>query len=248
MAIVAIVNQKGGVGKTTLSLNLAHGLAREGKKVLAVDNDAQANLTRSFLAEVPEGRSSSLFRGRLDNPQTIAPGLFLLGADDSLEDASVEASGPDNFCKVLKALDVKGVFDFVLIDCHPGLSNLTLAAMMAASHILIPLTPSEYAFQGLNKLFREIKRLRSEGYSNAEPLGFVVNLMSPTTYNRHNLTELRRNFPDLQFESVLRRRTAFEESPALRKSVFDHEPNGAAALEMGSLVREFIKRMERVKA
>lgn len=239
--ITAIVNQKGGVGKTTLTFNLAHGLARTGRKVLLIDNDPQANLTSSCLqrGQRLEAFAADLYAGRVSKAQPVANRLWILGATDGLEEYVDAETGAPEFARVVKAISSKGLFDHILIDCAPTTTNLFLAALMASTHFLVPLTPSKYSLDGLKKLFSKIKELRTTGASRAQPLGFVVNMATGTTYHRQTLLALGKTHHDLLFESVLRKLTAFEESPALAKSVFDHAALSEAALEMTNLVREF---------
>ena len=244
MPIITLANQKGGVGKTTLAFNLAHGLAREGKKTLVIDNDPQANLTHSFIVDAPQAATWTLYEGRTDNPQAVAENLFLIGATDELEGFSDADSGLHEFKAILSAVAQKNIFDFIIIDNNPQISNLTIAAIMAADYILIPLIPSKYSFQGINKLFTQIKHLKEQGLSQAEPIGFVENLKSNTILHRQNSNALRKNYPQLHFEAKISRRTSLEESPIHRQSIFDYEPEGKAAFEFSQLVKEILSKTD----
>lgn len=245
VVVVSVMNQKGGVGKTTLTFNLAHGLARNGLKVLVIDNDAQGNLTSSLLPRgvKPLAFAANLYEGRPDNPQQVAENLWLMAGDDELESYATAEEGPAPFRDTVRAIQRKMVFDLILIDTNPQITHLTFAAAMAATQILVPLIPTKFAFEGLGKLFRKIKELKTTGASQARILGFVLTMQTGTTYHRQGVAMIRTKYPELTFAAAIRKLTAYEESPAVNKSIFEYEPNGQAATEMKAVVDEFLARL-----
>jgi chromosome partitioning protein len=244
--VISIVNQKGGVGKTTIAFNLAHGLAREGKKVLAIDNDAQGNLTSSMLARgmKPEYFTADLYEGKATKLQAVADRLYLMAGDDELEAAQYEDESAAKFSTVVGKIQDKGVLDYILIDCNPQITNLTLAGIMAADHLLIPMQPSKYSIDGLKKLFVEIKKMRATGATKAAILGFVMNLVSPTRLHRQTVLQLKKKYPQYVLDSVVHKRTAYEESPIKAQSIWDYGQDEKAEMEMSALVREILKKVE----
>lgn len=246
--VLSIVNQKGGVGKTTIAFNLAHGLAREGKKVLAIDNDAQGNLTSSMLPRGARAEqfTADLYEGRASKLQKVigVEGLYLMAGDDELEAAQYEDESAAKFSTVVGKIQKKGVLDYIIIDCNPQITNLTLAGIMAADHLLIPMQPSKYSIDGLRKLFVEIKKMRATGATKAAILGFVMNLVGPTRLHRQTVMQLKKKYPQYVLDSVIHKRTAYEESPIKAQSIWDYGQDEKAEFEMSALVREILKKLE----
>lgn len=242
--IITIINQKGGVGKTTIAFNLAHGLADKGMNVLAIDNDPQSNLTSALLPRgaLRQAPTSAMYQGEFRSPQEVRTNLWVCSASSDLDEAQLIDDGPGKFAAISQRLRQKDVFDYVLIDSSPQITNLTFAGIMAATHLLIPLQPAQFAIDGLSRLFNTVKELRSTGASSAKVIGFVMSMMKGTTLHRHKMNALRKQYPQYFLQSVIRSRTALEESPISHQSIFEYEPNGKAAAEMGALVREVLKK------
>lgn len=244
--VISLVNQKGGVGKTTISFNLAHGLVRHGKKVLVVDNDPQGNLTSSLLPRGvrPEIFSVDLYEERIDRLQSVKENLFITAGDDSLETVQYEEESAAQFANVIGKISNQGKLDYIIIDCSPQITNLTLAGIMAANHLLIPIQPSKYSIDGLRKLLVELKKMRATGATKASILGFILNLVSSTKLHRQTAQQLKKKFPKYVMESVVRKRTAYEESPIKTQSIWDYGQDEKAEIEMNALIREIIKKVE----
>jgi chromosome partitioning protein len=124
------------------------------------------------------------------------------------------------------------------------MTNLTLAGIMASTHLLVPMQPSKYSIDGLRKLFTEIKKMRGTGSTKTEILGFVMNMVCPTKLHRQMVNQLKRKYPQFILDSVIHKRTAYEESPIKNKSIWQYGQDEKAELEMSALVREIIRKVE----
>lgn len=249
--ILSITNQKGGVGKTTLTFNLAHGLAGHGYRVLAVDNDVQANLTSSLLgpADPRTARALSLFEGQIDKPQKVAQNLWLLAGDPELEAVNYEPGlTPRNFADELQRVADTGKLDYIVVDTNPQITDLTLASMMAADHVLVPLEPSKFGLEGLRRVMSEIKKLQTTGASKAELLGIMLNLVERTVLHRNTAAALRKRFGGMVFETQIHKRTSLAECMVKNTPIHEYEPNGKAANEIRLLVKELLNRLEAASA
>lgn len=241
--VIAFANQKGGVGKTTTAFTLAHGLARAKKRVLVIDNDAQGSLGNLFLQGAkPTALTASLYQRRPDNPMMVAERIALYCGGDGLDAVATGEQGAPAFSQVLKAIGDRDLFDLVLIDCGPSLSTLSFAALMAAQHVLVPSQPTKLSLDGLGQLLARIRDLRVTGASQAAMLGIVITMHARTVYHREMESALRKARQDV-LETVLFKRTAYEEAAALGKSLWDYEPQGQATLEAGQLTKEILKRL-----
>lgn len=247
--VIVLANQKGGVGKTTLCFNLVHGLARLGKKVLAIDNDPQGSLTTCFLdtSKTPQSLTMSIYQGSGATFQQVADNLYLSGVilnDPGLELAAESANGTTMFKAAIEQLKSKNYFDYILIDTNPYISDLTIAAFMVADKYIIPVQAAKLSFVGAVTLVKEMNRLIREKLAHGAFMGFAINQLAYTASQRAYTLLLEKKFSRLVFESRLHRRTAFEESPSRQKSIFDYEPDGEAANEMRLFVNEFLAKME----
>lgn len=255
MVVLAICNQKGGVGKTTIAFNLAHILANRPKtSVLAIDNDPQGNLTASFLSEPisKTGHTLKTYEGALPKPIKITPRLYLLGADLNL--APVAERDFQVVFKLKESLQDlekrhESWFDYILIDCLPSFGHLHLAVLTAADYVLIPVKPAPYALAGLKDLFSTIEKVRQYFNPRLKVIGIVVNQVDgrQLVLEREMEAALRENYGDLVFRKRISKRINVEESPAFQKPITQYKSREPAAKEFKALTREVVHRLKRIQ-
>jgi chromosome partitioning protein len=251
--IVAILNQKGGVGKTTTSVNLGAALARSGNRVLLVDCDSQANLT-DHLGVDTEALGSSLYDVLTDGAAvadsvaaTSTEGLFVLPADEDLAAAEQELAGEMarefRLRRALRAVD-PGLYDWVLIDCPPSLGLLSLNAMAAADELLITVQTEYFAMRGLSQIDQVIDMVREHVNPKLQILGILPTLVSPVTrLAREVMEEISEHFGPLMFQTRIRQNVRLAEAPGHQVHIFDYDPQSAGAVDYGALGAEIEARV-----
>jgi len=253
MKIVAIANQKGGVGKTTTAVNLGVALAEKKLRVLLIDLDPQANATSALGMHEVEGESiyESLLGGasiankilptRLDQ-------LFIIPADLDLAGAEVEiARMPDHLTRLARTLSnfrSDETFNLVLLDCPPSLGILMTNALAAADEILTPIQCEYFALEGLVKIVRVVEQVRDSGANAQVEIGGIVMTMfdSRTNLSEQVVNEVRQHFGERVYRTVIPRTVRLSEAPSFGKSILEYDPSGVGASAYRSLAREFIKR------
>lgn len=238
--VIAIANQKGGVGKTTTAINLAASLAVLEKKVLIIDADPQANTTSGLnfspdndeertLYEAMIGRigiTDSLIQTEVDNLQMVPSHINLVGAEIEL----LEADERESVLKKVLA-PVRGDYDYIIIDCSPSLGLITVNSLTAADSVIIPVQPEFFALEGLGKLLQTIRLVQS-GVNPALTIeGFVVTMYDGRTkVHTQILNELREHFQDLVFKTVIQRNIRLSEAPSHGKPIllYDIMCNGSS--------------------
>lgn len=238
--VIAIANQKGGVGKTTTAINLAASLAVLEKKVLIIDADPQANTTSGLnfspdndeertLYEAMIGRigiTDALIQTEVDNLQMVPSHINLVGAEIEL----LEADERESVLKKILA-PVRGDYDYIIIDCSPSLGLITVNSLTAADSVIIPVQPEFFALEGLGKLLQTIRLVQS-GVNPALTIeGFVVTMYDGRTkVHTQILNELREHFQDLVFKTVIQRNIRLSEAPSHGKPIllYDIMCNGSS--------------------
>jgi chromosome partitioning protein len=255
MKIIAIANQKGGVGKTTTAVNLGCALAEEGLRVLLIDLDPQGNATSSFGLQELEGES--LYEPLLGNESiadkilpTRVERVFIVPADLDLAGAEVEIARLDNhltrLSETLAPLRSDNTFDFVLLDCPPSLGILMTNALAAADELLTPIQCEYFALEGLVKIVRVIEQVRDSGANDRLEIGGIVMTMfdSRTNLSQQVVADVRTHFGERVYETVIPRTVRLSEAPSFGKSILEYDTNGTGARAYRALAKEFIRRHE----
>ena len=253
MVAIAVSNQKGGVGKTTIAFNLAQILSgRRKAKVLAVDND-QGNLTSSFL-EDPSKLDAHILKAYNEEPFVpvqISKNLYLVGSDISLAQvAERDFQVISKLKESIKRIDVStvgGGFDYVVIDCLPSFGYLHLAALNAADFVLIPVKPTPYALAGLKDLFNTIKKAKKYYNPKLKVLGIVINQVDgrKPVIEREMEEVLRETYGNMVLKSKINKRVKVEESPAFQQPITVYDPRGPSAMEFRAMTNEIIRRIKK---
>jgi chromosome partitioning protein len=251
--IVAIANQKGGVGKTTTAINLAAALAMKGLRTLLVDLDPQANSSMSFLDIHHLERS--IFDALVDSqvairdvivPAEQVPSLSVAPATIALAKLEAKLVGElDGHFRLKDQLDtVHADYDYLILDTPPTLGLITVNALVAATHVLIPIQSSYFALEGTDDLLETIDKVKARANPNLQILGAVITLYDKRTLLARDIrSEIRKVFGEKIFRTVISKSVRLEESPAYREPIFTFAPKSSGAYEYYRLSEEVLARV-----
>ncbi len=254
MRKIALVNQKGGVGKTTIAVNLAAGIARLGPKVLLVDFDPQANSTISFGLDANEPRPTvyDVLKGEAHHGDVALPvreNLHLLPSSIHLAGAEFDLNGdPDGREALSRALAGLNGYDYVLLDCPPSLGLLNVNALMYVEEVFIPLQCEFFALHGIALLLRTIHA--QQRHNHRLRITGVIPCMydSRTSLSKEVVADIERHFPDKVFKTRIRKSVRLAEAPSHGQSIFEYAPDSGGAEDFLGLAQEVVVMLERTSA
>ena len=250
--IIAIANQKGGVGKTTTAVNLAAAFAMKDRRTLLIDLDPQSNTTLTFLS--PEEITTSVYDVLADHRTSVTEvmrptkvaNLCLAPAKISL--AKLEANLVGQFDAPYRLKDAlanaRNDFDLIVIDTPPALGIITVNALVAANYLLVPIQASYYSLEGTDDLLETLERVRARPNPELQLLGVIVTLFDKRTNMARDIhKQVREVFGDKVFKTVIGRNVRLEESPAYKETIFTFAPDSSGAEEYAQLAREVMQRV-----
>ena len=249
--IISLANQKGGVGKTTTSINLAAALAKEDKHVLLIDADPQANTSSGLGVEIRE-LDNTIYECLVNGVdphtavvETNTPSLNLIPSHIDLVGAEIEMLNMEHREQLMKNVlgKVRDEYDYILIDCSPSLGLITVNALTASDSVIIPVQCEFFALEGIAKLLNTIKIIKSKLNPQLKIDGFLLTMFD----NRLRLSnqvyeEVKRHFGDLVFNTVIARHVRLSEAPSHGVSVLEYDPSSKGARNYRDLAKELIRR------
>jgi chromosome partitioning protein len=248
--IIAVTNQKGGVGKTTTAINVAAGLASKNCNVLLIDLDPQGNATSGLGVPKLENQITTYDILCKDAPidqaiqQTHVAQLYVIAANNDLAAAELDLAQMPQREFRLQQLLLNNTFDYIIIDCPPSLGMLTINALTAASHVLIPVQAEYYALEGLSQLLSTVQAVRASTNPGIDLLGIAVTMFDKrNSLSEQVQKELQEYFGDKLFKTEVPRNVRLAEAPSYGRTIYDHDRWSKGSRAYKGLVKEIIERM-----